>query len=234
MKSFFSDSFKLYLQTVVAYMLCFVVFMSLNVVFTWAGTYEIGYQPYTVDSDGNKIPGETVYFEEGQTKSYPTDGQYTPLRSEQTSTALAVEGAFTQTVMLLLFIIFVNAGASKVAKKDRTAVMYQGRKEDLGKGFKLGLAAAIPSFILYAAVIICRATGKNIIQLEYYGNIVFMPVIQAITGRTGNLSDLSYLRVAALSFQTLMLPIAAGVSYILGYKNISFSEKIMYKKKEGK
>ncbi len=234
MNRLLSDSVRLYFQTVLAYVMSFIMLMSFNVIFTWLGTYEIGYQLYEIDSEGNRILGETVYFEDGEEISYPTDKKYVSIRSEQTRAAVVAEGIFSQALMLALFIIFVNGKVSDMAKKDRTAVMYQGQKRNLLTGFAVGSVAAIPSAVFYVILVICRMIGKNIIQLEYYGNVVFMPIVQAITGRTQYLSEVSPLGMLALVFQVLALPAVAGVCYILSYKNVSFAEKIMYKKKEGR
>ncbi len=231
MKKLLSPAVKLFFQTVLASVMCFIIYMSFSFIFVSIGTHVIGYQVYEIDSNNNRIYGETVTFDEGEEIAFPEDGKYITIRSEQTKFVKNLQFVLSQSIMFALFVSFVNARISKLAYSDRTAVMYQGQKKCLYKGFLVGSIASLPSFAFYVYLVIYKLIegSVSVLTLERILNCSFMPLINHIVDNAQKLSQISYGQLAALSFQFLVLPIVAGICYLLNYNRLNIKEKIIYK-----
>ena len=233
------DSIKLYLQVFLASFLCFIICTSFSSIFYSLGTHNIGYKEYALIKGENGAEDTyellgTYYFESDDEKipNNTEDRKYESVRSERPKYSLVLEGVISQTVMLVLYVSFVNTRISKVASRDRTGVMYQGQPESLFKGFVIGGIASIPAFIVYLLALFLRLTGSKVYFLTFYrvANCAFLPLINAVLGNAQSMSSISVLESVLISFPIFVLPVISGISYMLKYKNIDIKEKIMYKK----
>lgn len=231
MKKLFSDSAKLYLQVFLASFLCFIICTSISSLFYSLGTHVIGYRLYEMGEDGKpQYVGEPYYFQT-EDEEPPKDKLYETIRSERPKYSLILEGVLSQSIMLVLFVSFVNTRISKIAYSDRTADMYQGQKKNIYKGFIFGGMASIPAIAFYIYLLILKIIGSqvSILTLVRIANAAFLPLVNAIVGSAQKLTEISYGSFALLIIPILILPIVTGISYIFNYKQISIKDKIMYK-----
>lgn len=231
MKKLFSDSAKLYLQVFLASFLCFIICTSISSLFYSLGTHVIGYRLYEMGEDGKpQYVGEPYYFQT-EDEEPPKDKLYETIRSERPKYSLILEGVLSQSIMLVLFVSFVNTRISKIAYSDRTADMYQGQKKNIYKGFIFGGIASIPAIAFYIYLLILKIIGSqvSILTLVRIANAAFLPLVNAIVGSAQKLTEISYGSFALLIIPILILPIVTGISYIFNYKQISIKDKIMYK-----
>ena len=175
--------------------------------------------------------GEPYYFQ-SEDEEPPKDKLYETIRSERPKYVLVLEGILSQSIMLVLFVSFVNTRTSKIAYSDRTADMYQGQKKNIYKGFIIGGIASIPAMAFYVYLFVLKVIESqvSILTLVRIANAAFLPIINAIVGSAQKLTEISYFSFVLLILPILILPFVTGISYIFNYKQISIKEKIMYKK----
>ena len=211
--------------------LCFIICTSISSLFYSLGTHVIGYRLYEMGEDGKpQYVGEPYYFQT-EDEEPPKDKLYETIRSERPKYSLILEGVLSQSIMLVLFVSFVNTRISKIAYSDRTADMYQGQKKNIYKGFIFGGIASIPAIAFYIYLLILKIIGSqvSILTLVRIANAAFLPLVNAIVGSAQKLTEISYGSFALLIIPILILPIVTGISYIFNYKQISIKDKIMYK-----
>ena len=66
-------------------------------------------------------------------------------------------------------------------------------------------------------------TTYRLLHCQYYA------LVQCILGSAQTLHDLSAARVAALLLPLMIVPLVAGIAYVLGGKRLSVGEKLLYK-----
>lgn len=119
-----------------------------------------------------------------------------------------------------------------IGTKDSNLVKFNHKSEDKFKGFKIGAVATVPNYLFLVFLALARVGlfPKFPMALYMLLNSSVYSFIQVIVGSAVAVSELSVWRLALLFILPLIIPAIAGVSYILGYKNISLSEKFIYKK----
>ena len=109
-------------------------------------------------------------------------------------------------------------------------------KLDKLKGFKVGLIANIPFFALFVFFVACGLGLSPNLRVTLYGylNCFIQPLIYLISGCSNEItvSQLNALQYVLLFLVQFIVPIVCGVAYMIGFKEINLSEKIMYQKKE--
>ena len=90
-----------------------------------------------------------------------------------------------------------------------------------------------PEYLFLLFVIIAKAgvSPKFPVVLLKFLNAAFYSLTQVICGSAVHVSELSVIRLILLLLLPLVIPAVSCVSYILGYKNFSVGEKLIYKKK---
>lgn len=240
----FKRSGRIYLQTVLAYFMCFILYLSFTTIFLGLGTGVIGYQTYTVAENGEKIVTGEHFFADGEKEEYPTDERYVELRSKQPDFVYWIEQLLVQGLAVFLFVFFIETTISKMAAVDRTEYQYQNGKKRSWYGFVIGSVAAIPSFLWYCILILCRWINVEILQLEYIFNYVFFTYLRIVTGSFGqargivnvqppSLASLSFLQYLAMFLPVAALPIICGLCYLFKFKKINIGETIMYRSNKG-
>ena len=117
--------------------------------------------------------------------------------------------------------------------KDSNLVKFKHKREDKLKGFKIGVASTVPNYLFLIFLVVAKLGLFPKFPLALYKilNSSVYSFIEVIIGSAVAVSELSAWRLALLFILPLIFPAIAGVSYILGYKNISLSDKFIYKKK---
>ncbi len=220
----------------------FFLTISIMMICTGVFTKEIGYEVVVSEDEAGKIEVDkyTHYYADGddlKLEEYNTKGYYiakNAVRSHLEGTGKAVFYGVTQFLTSILIIAFASNSCYKQGFKDINLVKIGKIKEDKLKGLKVGLIGNIPFFAL---AVIAAAMALNILPslntVTYASlNSHFYPIIMIIGGSAVKLSQLGVVKLVLLLLLQLVVPIISTVAYILGYKGINLSEKILYKKED--
>lgn len=240
MKENFKTGAKLFLKLIVVNIMCFFVVMSFSVLSTAAFTKNVGYKAYGTSSDSSE-PQElyTHYYADGEdTKKAEYEGRgftvsESKIRSEMTRGGTAAFLAVSQIFCILILFSFIYPNIWHIGTTDSNLVKFKHKAEDKMKGLKIGLIAVAPEYLFLLFVIIAKAGAapKFPVVLLKFLNAAFYSLTQVICGNVIYVSELSVIRLILLLLLPLVIPAVSCVSYILGYKNFSVGEKLIYKKK---
>lgn len=233
---------------IMAAVLSFFLCISINVICTGIFTKYIGYNAYVYTEEGDEPIDEYQYLyndTDGDGKDNGTDTKkadyeeqgYTvttyKVRSNLEGSGKAVFLSVTQVLNLILIISFASGSVYKQGFKDANLVRTGHIKPDSLKGFKIGAVANIPFFALFVLIAVLTAVTPNFRTVWYaFLNSHFYSVILWISGSADVISKLGVLQFVLLFAVQLIVPVISGVAYILGLKEINFSDKILYKKGE--
>jgi hypothetical protein len=233
-------SFKLYGLMIAASIMCFILVMSFKMIGTAFLTRETGYIVFGTLEEGEE-PKElyTHYFEDGedeQKKVYEDKGYTLIERAVRSKISAKNELAWNllcQLFLILLSGVFVYNELWNLGHKDFNGVRHGVVAEDKLKGLKIGVIATLPSLILLTVITIGRATfAKNVsVALFAFLNPYLYNIILLISGDGMMFSQISALQIFGIFALFVFVPLVASVAYIIGYKDIVFSEKLIYKKK---
>lgn len=138
-----------------------------------------------------------------------------------------------QVLLLLLLIVLVYDPMWHRGDHDRNKVQFGHMQADLRRGWRVGLAASIPSALVVLGLFVSKLTGLMPRYIFFYRVLTmpFAPINNLLTGGMKWTAQVSgwFLLVAVLCWA--VLPVTAAVGYVLGYKRISLTERLVYKKK---
>ena len=243
----FKSGARLSGSIIVAAVLGFFLCISMNVIFTGLFTQDIGYNAYVfTEGSDERIAEYTYYYNDtdGDGKDDGTDtkkAEYEQqgysvsahkIRSTLSGAAKTVFLVVTQIINIFIVISFSSSNIYKRGFKDSNLVRAGHLKADVLKGFKIGLVANVPFFLLFALMIAAalglapafRTVWYALLNSHYYSLILF------IAGGADVVSKLGVLRLVLLFLLQLTVPVISGVAYIMGFKEISLSDKLVYKK----
>lgn len=238
MKEIITKSIKLYGTCIIANIMCFMLIITFNMLGANLLTEKIGYTVYGTVSEGETVELYTHYFSDGDDlkKQDYIDKGYTlnevTVRSQMGKSSTIVWDAIAQTFMLIIMAIFVYNELWNLGYKDNNAVRIKMKKEDKLKGLKIGLLATAPSYLLVTVLLFARHTiGKNLsIVIFGFLNSYLYKTILFITGGGITFSQLQIWKILIFYPLISVVPVIALVAYLIGYKGILISEKIIYKK----
>lgn len=114
--------------------------------------------------------------------------------------------------------------------KESNLVRFKHAEQDLLRGLKIGIIADGFFILTYIGLIIAKFAAPDMpISIYKLVNSYAYSIIEVIGGNA-KVGELSLIKVALLALPLLIVPAIATVGYILGYKGISISEKLIYKK----
>lgn len=251
---------NIFLWTVFAALLNFIIYMSFTMIFTGLSTRNIGERIFEIDENGSRIVITEIYNDETTTKNTEQTtaagtGTQTTAAGKTTTTGTAsttttIPGRYkeiirsdfpsgaslaldiiSQTFLLVLFIAMAYSKLWTMGDKDSNLVQYKHLDEDKLRGLKIGLMAALPSFILYFILILSKL---KVIAAKYFFfyrllNVTFMPIVTRMAGKSVTSSvDVSWPALFGMLLTLAVLPLTCYIAYLLGYKNISLGEKFVY------
>lgn len=240
MKEILKGGGKLFLKTVAINLMCFFIVISFSVLSTSFFTENIGYTAYGTTSDSSE-PTElyTYYYEDGEDtqksayeeKGYTVSTNY--IRSTLSKNGNTFFLTISQVFAFFLFCGLIYPAIWHNGTTDSNLVKFKHKKEDKLKGFKFGAVAAVPNYLFLLFLVIAKLGLFPNFPMALYKllNSSVYSFIQVIIGSAVAVSQLSAWRLALLFILPLLIPVVSGISYILGYKNISIGEKLIYKKK---
>lgn len=240
MKEILKGGGKLFLKIAVTNFMCIFLVLSFSVISTAAFTENIGYIAYgTVDESAESEELYTYYYKDGDDtkKAEYEEKGYTistaSIRSELSKSGRIFFLVISQIFTFSLLCGFIYPNFWHSGTNDSNLVKFKHKNEDKLIGFKTGAIATIPNYLLLIYLIIAKFAALPSFSLTIYKflNSSVYSFIEIILGGAFSVSELSLWRFILLFLLPLVIPAIAGVSYILGYKNISIGEKLVYKKK---
>ncbi|MBR7133335.1 MAG: hypothetical protein IKD04_07355 [Clostridia bacterium] len=240
MKEYFKIGLKDFGRSIIVNFMCLIIVISMSVLASAAFSEDIGYIAYGTKEDSEQSEQlYTYYYEDGEdTKLSEYEAQgYTVTKSDLSEITKTGDTVFLVTVQiftLLLLVSFLYPEFWNYGTKDNNLVNFKHKEADLYKGLKCGAVSIIPYallllFFLFTKNTVCASFPTALLK---FINPSVYTFTQLIVGTPTVLSKLAVWRILLLFALLLVTPIAAQIGYTLGYKNISISEKLIYKKKK--
>lgn len=233
-------SLKLYGLCILGSIMSLVLVVTFTMIGSNAFGKQIGYSMQgEIENDKGEIEKTILYqyyYEDGedlQKQKYIDEGyELTEIPHKTTTFEWDLIAQICITVMMG---VFVYNNMWNLGYKDNNLVRIGVKKENKLKGLAIGTITAMPSIILLALFVI----GKNSFAKEF-STATFSLLnphlhrgIYLITGsQAAYFSNLAFWQIAAIFGLLLIIPLIAFVAYLLGYKSILVSEKLIYKKKK--
>lgn len=244
--SIFKSGARLSGSIIAAAVLSLFLCISINVICVAAFTDYVGYNAYVYTEDSDEPIDEYQYLYTDTDGDGEDDGVDTKkaeyekqgyivttykVRSVLDGTGRTVFLTITQALNMIIVISFASNSVYKQGFKDANLVRTGHLKVDNLKGFKIGLIANVPFFVLFAIVVVLSIFVPSFRTVWYaFLNSHFYSFVLWISGDADIISKLSILQFVLLFALQLIVPIISGVSYILGFKEINFTDKLVYKK----
>ena len=242
MKEILLKSLKLYGKCIVGSIMCFVLVITLNVIGNALFTDTIGYTMWGAPegqekmdilyehklSDGDDLK-EKEYLDNGYTLN-----KVSILSQMKLSTKI---GWFVVCEIFLVFMmgVFVYNDMWKLGFKDNNLVRIGAKPEDKLKGLKIGLLTMAPAFILLTFLAIGAQSYAANVSIATYAfinpHLYDAIILLTPSGNGGIFSDLNVWHYIVNYVLLFIVPLIAFGAYLLGYKSILVSEKLIYKKK---
>ena len=230
---------KLFLRWILINVMCFFVALSFQVLATAVFTQNIGYKVYgTLENEEKSVELYTHYSadgEDGQAAQYEEQGyvlKKLTIRSEMSRAGNIAFLTVTQIFCIMILIIFIYPNLWDLGTKDSNLVKFKHKAEDKYKGVKIGLIAVIPVYLVL--ILLCVMKGGLFpgfpVALYRLSHSAFYSLIGLMVGNALEIAGVAWWRMALLFLLPLLIPLFAGVSYYLGYRNFSIGEKLIYKK----
>jgi len=241
MKDNFKMALKLYGKIVLATVMCFFIVISINVIATGFFTKNIGYVAYgTTSTDSEPVELYTHMEADGEDKlkeKYEEDG-YTittsNIRSEVSKSGRVFFLVVSQIFCLLLLLTFIYSPLWEIGIKDNNLVKFGHKSEDKLRGLRCGLLASIPYGIFVIAIFVlryCTSVKFPTVFIKFV-NAPFYTLTELVIGKSMTLDEVSFIKLLGLLIIGGLVPLISYISYLIGYKDISLSEKLLYKKKK--
>ncbi len=228
---------SLFLKIVVVMIMSLFLTISTSVLCTAAFTDVIGYDVYgTKEGEKESTKLYTHYNSDGEDlnqEKYESEG-YTitnkvSFRSDLKGVGKKVYTIGTQSIIIIILFAFIYSQLWRVGNKDFQAVKIGKRNEDKLRGLKIGLIASVPHFITFICLVLIPKFKTSIyIIINYH----YFMINSSIIGNAKPAGELVITDLILLFLPFLIVPMASTFSYIIGYKDISFSEKFIYKKSD--
>lgn len=248
----FKGGIKLSGSLIVAAIISFFLCISMLNISSALFTSEVGYDAYVyIDENENAKLDEDEKIHTQYNYEYPSDGKTDDLMAEEyedkgysinkvkirtplTGIGKAFFLLITQSLSLIMIIAFAGHSVYNIGFKDSNLVRIGSKKKDILKGLKIGLVGNVPFFILFILIIVAACGAAPKIPTLWYAslNSHFYAVITGVSSGTELVSQLDVWQYIIFFLLQLIVPAIAAIGYVLGFKEIRLSEKIMYKKED--
>lgn len=237
-----SLALKTYGMTAVAAVMAAIVYLSMILLFNGLFTKSAGYDLYQKNEDGTLTLIERHYYAEGEgpvpdlkeDELEANNQTYQIFRSELEGGTLIAYRLVTQLLMLVILCLFPCNLLRDRGEKDRTLVKAGVRDDDVWRGLRIGLFAAIPALVVYVAFVIVQALpnpSSSLFVAYRVANLAFDPLILWM------MPDgvcRSFIPQVICLLMALTVPICTTVAYTMGYRNIHPIRNLIYPNKKTK
>ncbi len=239
MKGIAKLGFKLYGKVVIATIMAFFVVISVNVIANGFMSQEVGYQAYGIKEGSEKqellyehlfSDGEDTQKEKFKEQGYKITEQKT-LRITKSGETFFLIAA--QIFSLMILMAFIYSFMWKEGIRDNNLTKFGHIKADKLKGLKVGFVASIPYGLFMLVLFVMRFithTNFSAVLIQFLNSHVYSFTWLLI--KNDSFLDISFIRMLGLLALGLVVPIISGMAYLIGFKDISLGEKLLYKKKK--
>ena len=242
MAEYLKHSVKLFLKLLlIAFFSAFLV-ISFRVIFSGlGGKVEKGYIAYGQKGDEPVkqlyqymySEGDDLKYSAYEQQGYKIEKSMLTEMTHGTKIACDITTAFF-SIFMAFAVIYMPL--FKEGTKDVNLVNFGHKQKDMLKGLKIGLIANIPFVLLYIAFFALHSgvlKGFNLTWYKFISGYLFV-IYDLIFGASSVAGELSVSKLILAAAPLLFVPAAAAVSYVLGYKEFSLEEKLIYKNKKRK
>ncbi len=147
---------------------------------------------------------------------------------------------FMQIISMIIFIAMIYSAMWHDGDRDRNLVDFHHIEKDMLKGLKVGLIAMIPAMLTSILLVLSAAgvvkpipdLGLNVAELIY--RIINFYAIHIINAIIPPESAPTWGGIVLVSLIPLIIPLANGIAYVLGYNRIALISRLVYKGKDKK
>lgn len=241
MSEFVKKTFSALWRFIFANFICIFALLIVSTLCTALLTKEIGYEAYgTIEGSEETVHLYTYYNEDGvdtQKAEYEEQGytvSVSDIRSDMTKAETILMHVICQIVCICVTAYFLYPLLWHLGNKDYNRVHFGRIKEDKLRGAKIGLATLIPYFVLYLVLVVFALGAYKSFPLVIYRfvNATFFSLLIGIFGSAATAGDLGIIRMLLTILPFAFIPLITGAAYLLGYKDISITEKLIYKNKK--
>ena len=137
---------------------------------------------------------------------------------------------FSQIILIGLFVVSIYVPFWEFGYNDRNYVNINKKKEDILQGTKIGFLISIPYFVTSFLMILVRLNVvKWLSYLFLVFNSYFYYFIDSMIAKPDPALTPWWI-IAVFVVMPLFIPFVSSIGYVLGYKEISIKEKLLYKK----
>lgn len=237
-KKTLSISCQVLLRLVLATVLCAIVYLSMMTIGIGmdAFSHVVGYQLYEEKEDGEIVLVEKHTYKDGEkhlTKADIEDNQSLTETRDFLPNVRAVFQIVSQIMMLIILAIFPYHVLWEFGNRDDTNVRYKGQRPDPYRGFRVGVFAMVPYFLLWALLWVAKfgLLPEGYAQVYRLATIPFMPYVQWVMPSV-TLQSASVTEFLLLLPTMLYIPVVCGFAYRLGHHQFSLREHLMFAKKD--
>ena len=236
MDGILKNGLRLFVKIVISNVLSAIVVLSVVAFSMAAFADEIGYDAYGVKGENqqtdflyryNKADGTDTRLKEFEAQGYTVTKRIIrktdPL--EHNITMLVA-----QFFALGLTITYIYPAMWDRGYRDSSFVSAENLKNDRFRGLKIGLAGAVPSYLL---LLIFLVFGKLPTALFKLLNSSVYTFLEFAFGKSTVFSQLNAIQIIITALIFLIIPLIAWGAYTLGFKDVAIMEKLTYKKKDG-
>ena len=159
------------------------------------------------------------------------EGQFREtIRSDPPAAASIAGDVIASICMLLLTAAFPYSIVWSKGDRDKNSVNFGHMQEDKLRGLKVGLMAGIPGALAYIVLILSKlgVFFPGYIFVYRFMNTPFLPIINALTRGVSTTPEVSWTAILVMLIVVAFVPLVCHFGYVLGYKQISLSEKFIY------
>ncbi|MBO5358371.1 MAG: hypothetical protein J6A78_03525 [Clostridia bacterium] len=243
MKDILLKSLKVFGHLIIVGIACFFIVVSFNALKIGLFSKNIGYDTYgSLSEEAQPEFLYTYHYDDGEdekAKEFEDKGykliKYS-IRSDVEKGPEIALSVLSQIFCLAILMSFIYNDVWRAGNKDFEATRIHGKKFSMLKGLYIGLIANIPSFVLLTLMYILRngATAKLPVALYTYLNSYAFEIIFRTTNGIMYWADVQWWQALVYYAVLIIVPIICLVSYIIGFKDISIAEKLVYKNSKKK
>ena len=147
------------------------------------------------------------------------------------STQLSWITPVMQIILIFMFTCSVYIPFWEYGDRDNNLVLFNKRNKDMFFGLKLSSLVVIPYFVSSILLLLYRLGVPSWTLLIYrIVNVQFIYIIDHLVD-IQNATATSWFSIVLCMLLPLYSVLVASIGYILGYKQISIKEKLIYKSK---
>ena len=148
------------------------------------------------------------------------------------NTQLSWVAPIMQIILILMFTTSMYIPFWEYGDKDANLVAFNRKEKDILSGAKIAIPAIAPALIASIFLLLYKLGVQSWALLVYrIVNVQFIYILDSLVS-IDNIAETPWISVIVCMLLPLYTIIVAEIAYVLGYKQISIKEKLVYKSKK--